>query len=1103
MTGKSKTKRKLEKTLALALALAVMLPLFAGFAAVSAAEPLQLLYEGQGEAIFILDDWYITKITTHHWNDGRGAPVGVVGIYNLGTGELLLDGLVTTGGQQHGSTGNYMFWETWVNAKLPAGAYSIMDMGEGWVDSKGNKTQTEIWGTIIGDAPQESAPSAQQPQTSAPPPQQENPAQNSKNKITMILGDRYMYVDGEKKEIDPGRGTIAEIIDDRTMIPIRAVAEEIGGTVDWEAASQTVVIKIGTKEIRMTIGSKTLTVNGSTILMDTAPRIKNDRTLVPARFAAEQMGAVVDWDPNLRMVTISYTKSETPAAPSTPVPPPLGGNMLASAYISADNAKISEPGGVSVNFADTALEEKPALATIEAIQNPPAINGGQLKAYDIKLEGQTQLRGVAEIRIPLAAGRNEIPCAGYYNQAAGKWEPVAAVYDRATGSVVIYATHLSPYGAFTITDPEQAMAMLAFTAPDEQKLINDAIDKVDKNLAALAALQPYEKNSSNPPPATLVRTGIDSLGLYVEGLDATSHVVGLLLDFKWMDSLSAVAPSFAQKAIEQSTVLGFQVDLTDIGLFMTMASLTIAANNGGFSRADRQQALLALPDWVLPKLFGLFGGGPVTATLNLIYFGAKAAIKVLVGTTLSANENRWKELAEIYYYNSGLGFRSVPQWCDILAPIMENAKNQQQRDEEILRELDKYFDLFWSGNNVTNTIAEAHKLSWGMAGEAGSWGDYSEVRSKVSKKLRDEFIEKRLPAIENHCRKNMEAKLIQKKNAAIDDLVRKLNRRITLTLKDNSQTYNNLEFRLETFEGKTSDTWKDIVKGPETDFTFTFAGFVTSDMPNYLRIYGAGGQKVLDIPFTVGKGSTIEIELTSSNWQFEPAKITDAKFNAPVSAKLTGTGLGENVKEVKVVFADSEGAVYSTKTAPVKDGHAEMEFEYIFEPPYDFGYGQGNTAFKYVVVATITDNASGTPLGKVSLEVNLDTVTVKITGGSEEGWTSILVVNGEAQLALGSAVSKAGNYRCEWDFGDGTKQTANSGAAVGHTYKNVKSGDNFIVWVTLYNADGGEELSSATMIVYIHEDDSLECTCNSSGSSTNPFEVCPVHGINVTVTVQP
>ncbi|VEJ34271.1 Copper amine oxidase N-terminal domain [Aedoeadaptatus ivorii] len=110
--------------------------------------------------------------------------------------------------------------------------------------------------------------------------------------------------------ITEGTETLKPILrDDRNYLPLRAVAEDMGMKVDWNAEKR--VVTVGEKErgITMTIGKKTYTKAGKAVQMDVAPFIEADRTYVPMRFVAEGMDIPVDWDKEQRMAVVgSYAK---------------------------------------------------------------------------------------------------------------------------------------------------------------------------------------------------------------------------------------------------------------------------------------------------------------------------------------------------------------------------------------------------------------------------------------------------------------------------------------------------------------------------------------------------------------------------------------------------------------------------------------------------------------------------------------------------------------------------------------------------------------------------------------------------------------------------
>ena len=135
--------------------------------------------------------------------------------------------------------------------------------------------------------------------------------------ITLQPNNPYMTVNGVQQEIDPGRGTKPVIIPKwgRTVVPIRAIVEALGGTISWDPVQRMVTINLGDNTINLWIGKPQAEVNGVMKWIDESnhnvkPIIVNGRTMLPLRFVAESLGCSVDWDPATKTITITYTSSQ-------------------------------------------------------------------------------------------------------------------------------------------------------------------------------------------------------------------------------------------------------------------------------------------------------------------------------------------------------------------------------------------------------------------------------------------------------------------------------------------------------------------------------------------------------------------------------------------------------------------------------------------------------------------------------------------------------------------------------------------------------------------------------------------------------------------------
>ena len=97
----------------------------------------------------------------------------------------------------------------------------------------------------------------------------------------------------------------------RTLVEMRAVFSALGAELTWDAEAKTVTATKNELEIFLTIGETTAIVQDEPYEMDVPARIVDGRTVVPARFVSESLGANVDWDETTRTVTIT-TLEERP-----------------------------------------------------------------------------------------------------------------------------------------------------------------------------------------------------------------------------------------------------------------------------------------------------------------------------------------------------------------------------------------------------------------------------------------------------------------------------------------------------------------------------------------------------------------------------------------------------------------------------------------------------------------------------------------------------------------------------------------------------------------------------------------------------------------------
>ena len=143
-------------------------------------------------------------------------------------------------------------------------------------------------------------------EVSATPPGTGLPGTAGTGVIVLQIGSPYMQVNGVNKEIDLGRGTTPVIINGRTMLPISSLVREMGGTTTWDGAERKVILNVRNAVIWLWIDSTQTVVNGQTKVTDVPPQIINERTMVPLRFVLENLNCQVNWESSTQTVTITY-----------------------------------------------------------------------------------------------------------------------------------------------------------------------------------------------------------------------------------------------------------------------------------------------------------------------------------------------------------------------------------------------------------------------------------------------------------------------------------------------------------------------------------------------------------------------------------------------------------------------------------------------------------------------------------------------------------------------------------------------------------------------------------------------------------------------------
>lgn len=158
----------------------------------------------------------------------------------------------------------------------------------------------------------------------------------------------YVTLDGNYIEFD----VKPQIINGRTMVPIRAIFEKMGATVEWDGSTSSAICTKDGTVVKMTVNSVDMYINNQLTKMDVSPVVIDGRTLAPARYVAESFGADVQWSHKKSTVVICskgvYAYADYPDIPD------LGKCFNISAFDEKDSNGYKV---ISYNFTDLENEK--------------------------------------------------------------------------------------------------------------------------------------------------------------------------------------------------------------------------------------------------------------------------------------------------------------------------------------------------------------------------------------------------------------------------------------------------------------------------------------------------------------------------------------------------------------------------------------------------------------------------------------------------------------------------------------------------------------------------------------------------------------------------
>lgn len=220
---------------------------------------------------------------------------------------------------------------------------------------------------------------------------------NMDGAVVLYVGSTQALVNNVEKQVDSDSDDAKPYIkDERTLVPVRFIAEGFGAKVNWDEKTSTVNISVNGRNIKMVIGKTAMTVDGKSVSLDVPPEITGGRTYIPLRKFAEAIGKEVFYDRGLiiigskaNMYDISTEKSEIDSIIARVNNLPVVGSFekLKSIIKVSENNNIQKYKRIEFSLDMSDMNMAPAAAEQSSAQSAKAVSNDDYSTTNIQVEG--------------------------------------------------------------------------------------------------------------------------------------------------------------------------------------------------------------------------------------------------------------------------------------------------------------------------------------------------------------------------------------------------------------------------------------------------------------------------------------------------------------------------------------------------------------------------------------------------------------------------------------------------------------------------------------------------------------------------------------------
>ena len=323
--------------------------------------------------------------------------------------------------------------------------------------------------------------------------------------------------------------------------------------------------------------------------------------------------------------------------------------------MSPENTVVTTAEGVTVDVGDFVLDGEATLSVTKGTTEDHSDEGYKIDAYEIKLGDLHELGDYITIRIPYDTtycekGQDPAKCVGakYMNETTGEWEDVLFEVDAEKQELVIYADHLSYYGALYVDNEGRRDA-----------LVTDVLHSplyMDKSTAmAFAGKIAANDTAAKKELSDYAREASDAFFDYADRADNAINIATLGEVPEW---LSTEIPETNQTMF---SALGYIATASNLMRIAAQETLGGGADKGAVLNLIRDVGSKVTTYWA--ESFTSLGSGALSVGMG----GVMIIDKMLTAFAEEAKATKMEDVSYIYHhYNEG--FTSAPWAHKLMKP---------------------------------------------------------------------------------------------------------------------------------------------------------------------------------------------------------------------------------------------------------------------------------------------------------------------------------------------------------------------------------------------------------------------------------------------------